>query len=79
MAPDNDIEEGNDSLARQPHVNRLETPNESCGLLGPDRPHFRPHISATPRDETDRRQRVSLKTSDMRDQTDTQQPLASAF
>jgi len=57
----------------------LETPREGCGLLGPDRPHFRPHISATPRDETDTRQHVSLKTNDMRDETDTQQQLASFF
>jgi hypothetical protein len=44
-----------------------------------DRPHFGPHISPTPRDQTDKRQHVSFKTNDMRDETDTQQPLASFF
>ena len=44
-----------------------------------DGPHYRPHISATPRDETDMRQHNSLKTNDMRDETDPRQPLASFF
>ena len=44
-----------------------------------DRPHFRPHISATPRDETDKEQHVSLKTKDIRHRTDTQQPSDSSF
>jgi hypothetical protein len=39
----------------------------------------RPHISATPRDQTDTQQHDSLKTSDMRDETDTEQQLESFF
>ena len=57
----------------------LETPREQCELLGPNRPRFRPHISATPRDQTDKGQHVSLKSNDMRDETDTQQRLESFF
>jgi hypothetical protein len=44
-----------------------------------DTPHFRPHISITPRDETDMRQHDSLKTNDMRYETDTPQPFDSSF
>jgi hypothetical protein len=44
-----------------------------------NRPHFMPHISATPRDETDSKQHVFLKTNDMRNETDTEQPMASSF
>jgi hypothetical protein len=44
-----------------------------------NRLHCRPHNSATPRDETDTGQHDSLKTNDMRDETDTPQLLASFF
>jgi len=44
-----------------------------------NRPHFRPHISATPRDEIDTEQHDSLKTIDMRNETDTTQHFASSF
>jgi hypothetical protein len=44
-------------------------------MLGLNRPHF----SATPRDEPDRGQHDSLKTNDMRDETDTKQQFASSF
>jgi hypothetical protein len=44
-----------------------------------NRPHFRPHISATPRDETDSEQHVLLKTIDMRNETDIRKPMASSF
>jgi hypothetical protein len=37
------------------------------------------HISPTPRDETDMRQHVSLKSDDMHDQIDTRQPFDSPF
>jgi hypothetical protein len=47
--------------------------------FSPNRPHFRPHISATPRDQTDEKQHLSLKTRDMRDETDMQQPSDSSF
>jgi len=49
------------------------------GLLGPDRPLFRPHICATPRDETDTRQRVSLKTNDSIVETNTTLQVESSF
>ena len=65
--------------ARRPKQSVLETRREDCELLGSNGPHFRPHISATPRDETDTGQHVSLKTNDMRDQTDTSQQLESFF
>ena len=57
--------------ARQPKQSVLETHLEERELSGPNRPHFRPHISATPRDETDTEQHDSLKTNDMRNQIDT--------
>jgi hypothetical protein len=41
-------------------------------------PHCGPHISATPRNETDSGQHDSLKTNDMRDETDTPQPFDSS-
>jgi hypothetical protein len=44
-----------------------------------NRPHFGPHISATPRDETDSEQHVFLKSKDIPNETDTQQQLASSF
>jgi hypothetical protein len=44
-----------------------------------NRPHFRPHISATPRDENDTGQHVSLKTNDVRNQIDTPQPMKTSF
>jgi hypothetical protein len=63
---------------------RAALPAESpCPFLGagsrPNGPHFRPHISATPRDETDTEQHVFLKTMDMRYETDTEQQLESSF
>jgi hypothetical protein len=42
-------------------------------------PPFRPPISTTPRDETDTKLHDSLKTKDMRDETDTPQPIVSFF
>ena len=44
-----------------------------------NRPHFRPHISATPRDQTDTQQHVFLKSKDIPNETDTQQQLASSI
>jgi enolase len=41
------------------------------------RPHFRPHISPTPQDQTDTEQHVFLKSNDMRNETDTRQPMES--
>jgi hypothetical protein len=43
------------------------------------KPRFRPHISTTPRDETDPTQRISLKTIGMRNQIDTPQPIQRFF
>ena len=65
--------------AHQLNQTVLQTRQEDCELLGPDRPHFRPHISATPRDETDSKQHVFLKTKDMRNETDTEQPMEGSF
>jgi site-specific DNA recombinase len=73
------VSEARREPARQPKQSVLEARQEDCELLGPDRPHFRPHISATPRDETDSKQHDSLITIDMRNETDTQQPIASSF
>jgi hypothetical protein len=47
--------------------------------MRPNRPHFRPHISATPRDETDTELHVFMKTIDMRNETDTEQPTEGSF
>ena len=44
-----------------------------------NRPHFRPHISATPRDQADMSQRVFLKSNDLHDETDMRQPIESFF
>jgi hypothetical protein len=44
-----------------------------------NRPHFRPHISATPRDQTDSEQHDSLKIKDMCNETDTEQPMEGSF
>jgi hypothetical protein len=64
--------------ARQSKQSVLETRQEDCELLGAERPHFRPHTSATPQDETDSEQPVSLKTNDMRIEGDTVQPIQSS-
>jgi hypothetical protein len=47
--------------------------------VAPELLDARPHISATPRDETDSEQHVFLKTNDMRNHTDTTQQLESFF
>jgi hypothetical protein len=65
--------------ACQPKQSVLETRRADNELLGPNRPHFRPHISATPRDETDSKQHVFWKTIDMRNETDTGQPMEGSF
>jgi hypothetical protein len=39
----------------------------------------RPHISATPRDETDAEQHVLWETMDVRNETDTGQPMEGSF
>ena len=48
-------------------------------LPGPNGPHFRPHISATPRDQSDERRHVFVKTNDRHDRTARQQPLENFF
>jgi hypothetical protein len=53
----------------------LETPREAWGLLGPIRSDFRPHISTTPRDETDTDLYEFLNANDMRYDTDRLQTL----
>jgi hypothetical protein len=44
-----------------------------------NRPHFRPHISPTPPNQTDARQHAFLKINDPRIQTDTAQQFESFF
>ena len=48
-------------------------------LPGPNRPHFRPHFSATLRNQSDERRRIFVKTNDRHDRTTRQQPLENFF
>lgn len=61
--------------ARPPKQSDLETRREDCEPLGP----YRPHISTTPRDETDTEQHVCLKVMEICDETDAEQPMEGFF